>query len=170
MLREISIKQMKRHWRVEENLICDKNLCIVVHKIRMLKNQSLESLAQEIGISRMTLYRIYRGKFPVFHPSVIEICKIVGITTDDLLWMCEITTFILHNRLYHSYEEFNMCLALTISVVRESTGLTQEDVASILGTWQTRYNRIESVQIKLLNPCAWKILQKTNLYKNQLLP
>lgn len=169
MAREMCIVQLKRLWKVDETLICDKNLYLFLHKLLAIKGLSKVELARYLGISRTSLYHMMQGKLHVFHSKIEEICKEMGITTDDLMWMCEIVALLTHRRLYRSYREFNFCMSQTIYILRRTTGILPSEFAELIGASPRQYYQMESGAEWLMNPCVWAVLCKANVHKNELL-
>ena len=54
---------------------------------RALKDMSQDDLAKAVGVSRQTINAIEKGDY---NPSInlcIAICKVLGVTLNDLFWM-----------------------------------------------------------------------------------
>ena len=58
---------------------------------RALKDMSQDDLAKAVNVSRQTINAIEKGDY---NPSInlcIAICKVLGVTLDDLFWPTETT-------------------------------------------------------------------------------
>ncbi len=53
---------------------------------RALKDMSQEDLAKEVNVSRQTINAIEKGDYNPTIRLCISICKVLGVTLNDLFW------------------------------------------------------------------------------------
>ncbi len=53
---------------------------------RVLKDMSQEGLAKAVGVSRQTISAIEKGDYNPTINLCIAICKVLGLTLNDLFW------------------------------------------------------------------------------------
>ena len=56
---------------------------------RALKDMSQDDLAKAVGVSRQTINAIEKGDYNPTINLCIAICKVLGVTLNDLFWIIE---------------------------------------------------------------------------------
>ncbi len=56
---------------------------------RALKDMSQDDLAKAVGVSRQTINAIEKGDYNPTINLCIAICKVLGVTLNDLFWITE---------------------------------------------------------------------------------
>ncbi len=56
---------------------------------RALKDMSQDDLAKAVGVSRQTINAIEKGDYNPTINLCIAICKVLGVTLNDLFWVTE---------------------------------------------------------------------------------
>lgn len=53
---------------------------------RIAKGMSQEALARAVGVSRQTIHAIEKGEYNPTIKLCINICRVLGLTLNDLFW------------------------------------------------------------------------------------
>lgn len=54
--------------------------------LRALHGMTQKDLADEVGVSRQTIYAIEKGEYNPTLDLCIKICKVFNVTLDELFW------------------------------------------------------------------------------------
>lgn len=54
--------------------------------LRALRGMTQKDLADEVGVSRQTIYAIEKGEYNPTLDLCIKICKVFNVTLDELFW------------------------------------------------------------------------------------
>lgn len=65
----------------------EKNLRLKAY--RALKDMSQAELAEAVGVTRQTIVAVEKGNYNPTIQLCIDICKVLGVTLNDLFWTIE---------------------------------------------------------------------------------